>query len=334
MKTLRDPKDVIIKGRSLHDIIQDHIHWIDQDIDGWKDMRAEINDTDLSYVDLSKVILHDANLSYNNLTGCDLSNAGLERVCFDGCFMTDANLQYANLSYCTMREANLNDCNLMSAYMFRANLQDASLIYANLKYVNLKLAILHRTKFSLANLEFAELEGADIDFANFSFANLRNANFNLTRLYHTKLIRADLNCTTFVHTDIKNSTFKECNLVQTNFRYANAKLIEYRKGKMLRENIIGYKKCFLDRSVFSKSVIVKLEIPKGAIVFSIDGGKCRTNKAKVLEIEGADRVFSRFKYMSYYVGDEFNIYDFNCQYNIECAEGIHFFMTREEAEKY
>jgi hypothetical protein len=38
--------------------------------------------------------------------------------------------------------------------------------------------------------------------------------------------------------------------------------------------------------------------------------------------------------MSYYVGDEITIYDFNCEYNMECAEGIHFFMTREEAENY
>ena len=38
--------------------------------------------------------------------------------------------------------------------------------------------------------------------------------------------------------------------------------------------------------------------------------------------------------MSYYVGDEMTVYDFNCEYNEECGEGIHFFKTREEAEEY
>ena len=81
-------------------------------------------------------------------------------------------------------------------------------------------------------------------------------------------------------------------------------------------------------------MIVTLEIPRGAIVFSINGNKCRTNKAKVIAIDGATRAISMRKYMSYYVGDEFTIYDFNCEYNAECGKGIHFFMTREKAKDY
>ena len=84
----------------------------------------------------------------------------------------------------------------------------------------------------------------------------------------------------------------------------------------------------------AKRVIVTLKIPRGAIVFSINGSKCRTNRAKVIAIEGADRAYSTYKYMSYYVGDEFNVYNFNCEYNTECGAGIHFFMTREEAFNY
>ena len=53
-----------------------------------------------------------------------------------------------------------------------------------------------------------------------------------------------------------------------------------------------------------------------------------------LEIYGANRAISCYKYMSHYVDDEFTVYNFDCMYNNECAPGIHFFMTREEAEKY
>lgn len=108
---------------------------------------------------------------------------------------------------------------------------------------------------------------------------------------------------------------------------AKGSLIEYRKGKILTEDIIGYKKCKND-------TIVKLLIPRGATVFSINGNKCRTNKAKVLEIEGTNRATSIYNGMSYYVGDRFTIYNFNCEYNAECASGIHFFMTKEEAVNY
>ena len=100
-----------------------------------------------------------------------------------------------------------------------------------------------------------------------------------------------------------------------------------RRGVKLGESIIGWKKC-------KNNVLVKLEIPKGAIVFSINGTKCRTDKAKVLEIVGGDRAYSRYQFFSYYVGDIIEVFDFNCEYNTECAKGIHFFRTREEAEKY
>ena len=100
-----------------------------------------------------------------------------------------------------------------------------------------------------------------------------------------------------------------------------------RRGVKLGESIIGWKKC-------KNNVLVKLEIPKGAIVFSINGTKCRTDKAKVLEIVGGDRAYSRYQFFSYYVGDIIEVFDFNCEYNIECEKGIHFFRTREEAEKY
>lgn len=102
---------------------------------------------------------------------------------------------------------------------------------------------------------------------------------------------------------------------------------QIRKGVKLSNSITGWKKC-------KGGVIVKLEIPRGAIVFSINNNKCRTDKAIVKEIFGADRAFSMHKYFSYYVGDKIEVYNFNCEYNTECAGGIHFFRTRKEAENY
>ena len=144
----------------------------------------------------------------------------------------------------------------------------------------------------------ANLIGADLRGANLNGADLRGANIDNTDMHAVNLIGALLDSTN-----------------------------NLRRGIKLGESIIGWKKC-------KNNVLAKLEIPKGAIVFSINGTKCRTDKAKVLEIVGGDRAYSLYQFFSYYVGDIIEVFDFNCEYNTECAKGIHFFRTREEAEKY
>ena len=141
-------------------------------------------------------------------------------------------------------------------------------------------------------------------------------------------MRADLH-----DADLHDANMSYANMSGVNMSYANMRGADIsgtdrlRKGIKLNEPIIGWKKC-------KNNVLVKLEIPRGAIVFSINNSKCRTDKAKVLEIIGGDRAYSKHKFFSYYVGDVIEIFDFNCEYNVECAKGIHFFKTREEAENY
>ena len=90
----------------------------------------------------------------------------------------------------------------------------------------------------------------------------------------------------------------------------------------------GYKKT-------KEDVVITAEIPAGAIVFCINGSKCRTNRAKITDMAGHDVLHSQYdNSFEYRLGQEINIKDFNLMYNIECASGFHFFRTREEAEKY
>ena len=149
---------------------------------------------------------------------------------------------------------------------------------------------------------------ADLHGANMRGANMRGAN----------MIEADMR-----GADLRSADMRGANMRDVDMSSAD----RLRKGIKLSEPIIGWKKC-------KNNVLVKLEIPRGAIVFSINNSKCRTDKAKVLEIIGGDRAYSKHKFFSYYVGDVIEIFNFNCEYNIECAEGIHFFKTREEAENY
>lgn len=179
----------------------------------------------------------------------------------------------------------------------------ANLIEADLRCENLTSANLWG-----ADLRCANLWGADLSYANLCDADLRGADLRFAVLTAADLSKAVLTCT----------CLDECELI--------------RKGIKLNEKMIGYKKC-------KNKAIVKLEIPRGAIVFSINNCKCRTDKCKVLEITDRrgnkiDRAFSEYKHFSYYVGDVIEVFDFNCEYNVECGKGIHFFRTREEAEGY
>ena len=199
--------------------------------------------------------------------------------------------------------ANLSGADLSNVY-----LSDAILNYANLRGADLKGANL-----SGADLSYADLRGVDLRYADLRGVDLRGANLRYANLRCAYLRGANLNSA-----DLKGADLSDADLDKEE---------QIRKGVKLSNSITGWKKC-------KGGVIVKLEIPRGAIVFSINNDKCRTDKAIVKEIFGADRAFSMHKYFSYYVGDKIEVYNFNCEYNTECAEGIHFFRTREEAENY
>ena len=82
-------------------------------------------------------------------------------------------------------------------------------------------------------------------------------------------------------------------------------------------------------------IVIAAEIPAGAIVFCINGSKCRTNRAKITDMDGHEVLHSQYdNSFEYRLGQEIEIKDFNLMYNIECASGFHFFRTRKEAEEY
>ena len=160
-------------------------------------------------------------------------------------------------------------------------------------------------------LDSNEKEGkhADLSSVNLTDANLTGAN-----LYHANLTDADLTDADLTCVDLTDTILDEKE--------------QCRKGIVLTEPMIGYKKSDEDK-------IITLEIPVGAKVFSINNSKRRTNKVKVIDMQGETELSSKYdKRFKYHVGDEIEIKDFGENYNVECGAGIHFFLTREEAEKY
>ena len=142
--------------------------------------------------------------------------------------------------------------------------------------------------------------------------------------------RADLRYANLYNADLSNADLSNANLYKTKLDEKET----IRCGWLLKEDFRAFKKCRDD-------LIVELIIPKGSIVFSINNSKCRTNRAKVVSITDIDGkvtfdevVSKQDKDFVYKVGAELEIDNFNLMYNVECAEGIHFFRTREEAVNY
>ena len=194
--------------------------------------------------------------------------------------------------------------NLEGANLYGANLEGANLYGANLYGANLYGANLYGANLVEANLERANLERANLKWANLYGANLEGANLYGANLYGANLERA--------------------NLYGANL-YGD---VRKRLGRFLTEPITGYKKT-------AEGVVITAEIPAGAIVFCINGKKCRTNKAKITDMAGNEVLHSQHdNSFEYRLGKEIIIEDFNLMYNVECASGFHFFENREEAENY
>ena len=208
--------------------------------------------------------------------------------------LTDADLSYANLRCADLTGANLTGANLTRANLTNSVLTNSVLTGANLFY----------TYLTGANLRGANLTDVCLEYANLYGANLRGANLTGADLRRAELTYADL-------TDTILDEKEQC-----------------RKGIVLTEPIVGYKKACGGK-------IITLELPIGAKVFSINGNKIRTNKVNVIDMQGETELSSCYDAnFKYHVGDEIDIIDFNENYNVECCGGIHFFLTREEAENY
>ena len=180
-----------------------------------------------------------------------------------------------------------------------------------------------------ANLSDAYLRGDNLSWANLSDADLRGANLRYANLSYANLYGADLSCANLSGANLSGANLRGANLRGANLSGSNLSDAErFRLGKVLDEPLVGYKKT-------NEGVVITAEIPAGAIVFCINGSKCRTNKAKITDMAGHDVLHSQYdNNFEYRLGQEIEIKDFNLMYNLECASGFHFFRNRNEAEEY
>ena len=214
--------------------------------------------------------------------------------------------------------------NVSSGLAVRDALEKAVASRADLYGANLSGANLYG-----ANLSGADLYGADLSRADLYGANLSGANLSGANLYGADLYGADLSRAYLSGANLSRAYLSGANLYGANLYGAkNAELVIAQTRILPDGDLIGWKKC-------KGGVIVKLAIPAAAKRSHAFGRKCRAEFADVLEVIGASSgVSSHDDKTEYRVGCRVAANHFDDNWQEECAGGIHFFITRVEAENY
>ena len=244
-----------------------------------------------------KADLRSADLRGADLSGAYLSGAKLSGADLRGSDLSGADLSGAKLSGADLRGADLSGCNLSCADLSGSNLCRTNLSCTYLYMANLSRTILSYSDLSNADLCCADLSASDINGADLSGADLRGAYLSGADLSGAKNINCPISCP--------------------------------EKG-----SFIGFKK--------ANGLIIELEIPNDALRSSATTRKCRCSKAKVISITNLDGSPSDVTSIPsswdsnfiYRIGDIVEVADFDTNRWNECAPGIHFFITRQEAVNY
>lgn len=191
-----------------------------------------------------------------------------------------------------------------------------------------------------ADLYRADLRGADLYGADLRGAFMREADLRGATLYKADLYEADL-----YGANMRGAFMREANMFGAELRGADllgADLYEAKIDELVKTRFyplacpetgafVGWKKCEND-------VIVKLLIPEDAKRSSAYGRKCRCSKVITLAVFGGNGKTAKSVYdhdVIYEVGKEtLPAKPFNEDRWDECASGIHFFITRKEAEDF
>lgn len=214
--------------------------------------------------------------------------------------------------------------------------------FTTLDNVSLPKSHFYKANFTRSSFHHSDLSESFISDSFFTNAdlyeaNLRGATLLNVDLRHACLVGADLS-----HARISSNTdFRGANL-------ARAKLEGIDVDTLIPQccpsngEFIAWKKAFYIKDWDLISVIVKLLIPEDARRSSATGRKCRASKAVCLAIENVDgspspypRAHSTYDSSFVYEVGKMCTVDNFCEDRFnECAPGIHFFITRQEAVNY
>ena len=224
------------------------------------------------------------------------------------------------------RKLCLNNYDLSEA-LSEFGAKDYSLSFRNATITNCLIAGHTPAQLDFNNVEFdgTVFKYGTIRECSFKYASMKGVIFT-----HQQMLENDFSYATLKDARFEDSLMDGSILSGTELDDKEA----VRKGVILQKAIVGYKVC-MARAIH-RGVVVKLQIPKGAVVFSINNGKCRTNIAKVVRIGAGlkDVCSDKDANFHYKLGKTVEVKDFDLDYSKECSTGIHFFRTMRELQEY
>ncbi|MBK8189032.1 MAG: pentapeptide repeat-containing protein [Vampirovibrionales bacterium] len=202
-----------------------------------------------------------------------------------------------------LSEADLSGADLTGAYLSEADLRRADLTGANLSEADLR-----RADLTGAYLSEADLSGADLTGAYLSEADLRRADLTGANLSEADLRRADL-----TGADLTGANLPAFQVPQ--------------EGSLIVWKAI----C---------GGIAKLEVPAGAKrTACLINRKCRAEFVRTLELviagqpEATSAPGRNDEKTAYTIGEITRPDSYDDDIRVDCTHGIHFFLTKDEAEK-
>ncbi len=199
----------------------------------------------------------------------------------------------------------------------------------------------------IRNLDLSHrcLEGMDFTDSLFENVNLTGAYLGGSLFNDCIFRNCNLTAAELSNAHLSGAKFIDCDLDGALINYAASINADFSSAKNVpyipmacpsTGAFIGYK--------YADGYIVKLEIPEDAKRSSATSRKCRCDKAKVIAIEKPldptnpdtpNTVHSNIDpNFMYTVGDTVYVDNFDKNRFKECAPGIHFFISREEALMY
>lgn len=256
-----------------------------------------------------------------------------------------------------INELDFTDANLSGASFVGATIKNSDFYSAQMDTVNFSHAHIENSHFGSTNISSSIFNSAWIN-CSFKKATFNNCDFNNSHLHRCDFDEAGVYGCSFKTAYIGNSTFENTRLVVTSFVetifyktvfnnnlntatiFTNSNFEEIEKPPYIpmscpeEGSFIGYKA--------ARGFIIKLLISEDARRSSGTGRECRCDKAKVLSIsnfDGSDAQITsipskRDNTFIYEVGKIIEEPNFCEDRFKECAEGIHFFINREEAINY
>lgn len=270
--------------------------------------------------DLRKVDFSDYDIIGISFTSSNLERQMFENKTINNCCFTNANLRHTQFVNCEITCTQFNNAYAFDT-SFKCVVFKRMTFYTDLSHAFFENCIFINCMFDNQNISSTPFLCCTFDKCDFVSANMQNI-----WLTKCKLIDCDLQGANLIGAKIEKCQFKDIIVDAYTQGYC---LVCPEEG-----SFIGYKKC--------GSLIVKLLITEDALRSSATTRKCRCSKARVLSIthfDGSDagiiEVPSDYDPdFVYRVGKRVEVPTFDKNRWEECSEGIHFFITREEAVNY